>query len=116
MNRIFITLTALLLVSPTTLRALDYPHTTAEPQKSGWPLTEEEKQYVLKPEHERRPGAENKKHLPAMWPVTPSAGYWGGSSWLDMHAKLVKDAEASKGPIDVLLVGDSITMQWGAAW
>jgi hypothetical protein len=33
-----------------------------------------------------------------------------------MHAKLVKDAEASKGPIDVLLVGDSITMQWGAAW
>jgi hypothetical protein len=114
-NRVFITLAALLLVSPAMLHAVDYPCTTAEPQKTGWPLTEEDKQYVLKPEHERRPGAEQKKHLPAMWPVTPSAGYWGGTSWLNMHAKLVKEAEASKGPIDVLLVGDSITMQWGAA-
>jgi len=99
-----------------TAHALDYPYTTAEPQKMGWPLTDEEKKYVLKPEHERRPGSEQQKHLPAMWPVVPSAGNWGGTSWLDMHAKLVKDAEASKGPIDVLLVGDSITMQWGAAW
>jgi len=48
--------------------ALDYPYATAEPQKSGWPLTEEELAYVLKPEHERRPGSELYKHLPAMWP------------------------------------------------
>jgi len=112
-------LVALVLALPavfTTARALDYPYTSAEPQKSGWPLTDEEKAYVMKPEHERRPGGEAHKHLPALWPVVPSAGNWGGTSWLDMHAKLVKDAEASKGPIDVLLVGDSITMQWGAAW
>jgi hypothetical protein len=96
--------------------ALDYPYATGEPQKTGWPLTDEEKAYVLKPEHERRPGSEAHKHLPTMWPVTPSAGNWGGTSWLDMHAKLVKDAQAARGPIDVLLVGDSITMQWGAAW
>jgi lysophospholipase L1-like esterase len=51
-----------------------------------------------------------------MWPVVPSAGFWGGTSWLDTHANLVKVAQASKGLIDVLLVGDSITMQWGAAW
>jgi len=106
----------LLLGLTAVAQALDYPHTTAEPQKTGWPLTEEEKAYVLKPEHDRRPGREANKHLPAMWPVTPSAGNWGGTSWLDTHAGLVKTVEANKGPIDVLLVGDSITMQWGAAW
>jgi lysophospholipase L1-like esterase len=97
-------------------RALDYACRTAEPQKSGWPLTDEERAYVLKAEYERRPGSEQQKHLPAMWPVVPSAGFWGGTSWLDTHAGLVKIAEASKGPVDVLLAGDSITMQWGAAW
>jgi len=98
------------------LLALDYPHITAEPQKTGWPLTEEERKYVLLPEHERRPGREINQHKPELWPVVPSAGFWGGTSWLDTHANLVKVAQASKGPIDVLLVGDSITMQWGAAW
>lgn len=96
--------------------ALDYPYATLEPQKTGWPLTEEEKAYVLKPEHERRPGSAEQKHLPQLWPVVPSAGNWGGTSWLDTHASLVKNTEANKGPIDVLLVGDSITIQWGAAW
>jgi len=96
--------------------ALEYPHVTAEPQKMGWPLTEEERTYVLKPEYARRPGSESGKHLPALWPVVPSAGNFGGSSWLDLHAKLVQEVEANKGPIDVLLVGDSITIQWGAAW
>jgi lysophospholipase L1-like esterase len=96
-----------------TAQALDYPYATAEPQKTGWPLTEEEGAYVLKPEHERRPGSEQTKYLPAMWPVTPSAGYWGGSAWLDAHAKLVENARANKGFIDILLVGDSITQQWG---
>jgi len=98
------------------LVALDYPCTTAEPQKTGWPLTDEERKYVLLPEHERRPGREVNQHKPELWPLVPSAGNWGGTSWLDTHANLVKVAQASKGPIDVLLVGDSITMQWGAAW
>ena len=87
-----------------------------DPQKTGWPLTEAERAYVLKAEHDRRPGREINQHKPAMWPVVPSAGFWGGTSWLDTHAELVKAAHANKGPIDVLLVGDSITMQWGAAW
>jgi platelet-activating factor acetylhydrolase IB subunit beta/gamma len=94
--------------------ALDYPHITAEPQKTGWPLTAEERAYVLKPEFERRPGAEQHKHLPPMWPVVPSAGNWSGTSWLDTHTKLVNYVQANKGPIDVLLVGDSITQQWGS--
>ena len=107
-------MTALLLMYPLTAAALDYPYQTAEPQKTGWPLTDEERAYVLKPEHERRPGRESNKHMPAMWPVVPSAGHFGGTAWLDTHAKLVEYVQANKGPIDILLVGDSITQQWGS--
>ena len=96
--------------------ALDYAYETAEPQKTGWPLTPDEEAYVLKPEHERRPGSERKKHLPNLWPVVPSAGSFGGRSWLDIHARLVALVESHRGPVDVLLVGDSITIQWGDAW
>jgi len=96
--------------------ALDYAYATVEPQKTGWPLSAEEEAYVLKPEYERRPGAEITQHKPELWPVVPSAGFWEGRTWLDTHANLVKVAQANKGPIDVLLVGDSITMQWGGAW
>jgi len=87
-----------------------------DPQQTGWPLTDEEKEFVLQAEHDRRPGREENQHKPAMWPVVPSAGFWSGTAWLDFHAGLVKTAEASKGPIDVLLVGDSITQQWGPTW
>lgn len=109
-----LTLITALLTAPLSAIALDYPYTTAEPQKTGWPLTEEERKYVLTPEHERRPGSEQKKHLPAVWPATPSAGFWTGSAWLDTHAKLVEYVKANHGPIDILLVGDSITQQWGS--
>lgn len=84
-----------------------------DPQTTGWPLTDAERAFVLRPEHERRPGSEAGQHLPAMWPVTPSAGFWGGTQWLETHAKLVDDAVAARGPIDILLVGDSLTQQWG---
>jgi platelet-activating factor acetylhydrolase IB subunit beta/gamma len=117
MNSQMTLLTLLLLMSQALhLNAQEYPYETAEPQKKGWPLTEEEKGYVLQPEHDRRPGREANKHLPAMWPVVPSAGNWGGSSWLETHAKLVDYVQANSGPCDVLLVGDSITIQWGDAW
>lgn len=108
--------TSLLLVASSGA-ALDYPHVTAEPQKIGWPLSAEERAYVTeKAEHERRPGRESNKHLPQLWPVVPSAGYFGGDSWLKIHEGLVKTAQENKGPIDVLLVGDSITIQWGESW
>ena len=93
----------------------DYPYQTAEPQKTGWPLTAEERDYVVnKPEYDRRPGRESNKHLPELWPVIPTAGHWGGTSWLDTHAKLVDFVKANQGPVDILLVGDSITQQWGS--
>jgi beta-glucosidase len=97
--------------------ALEYPHVTAEPQKTGWPLTAEERAYVVdKPEHERRPGRESNKHLPPLWPVVPTAGHFGSDSWLKLHEAHVKTAQANQGPLDVLLVGDSITIQWGDSW
>ncbi len=101
--------------------ALEYPYAPfnegkMDPQLAGWPLTEAEKAYVLKPEHERRPGREENQHKPTIWPVVPSAGFWGGTSWLDTHAKLVEHVKANQGPVDVLLVGDSITIQWGGEW
>jgi len=85
-----------------------------EAQSTGWPLTEAETNYVLRPEHERRPGVAEKKHQPTLWPVTPTAGHWGGSRWLETHAKLVDHVQANRGPIDILLIGDSITQQWGS--
>ena len=108
--------TALLLCLGTRLFALDYPHVTAEPQKSGWPLSDDERAYVIKAEYERRPGSEAQKHLPQLWPVVPSAGFFGGDSWLKIHEGLVKTVQEKKGPLDVLLVGDSITIQWGESW
>ena len=107
---------AALLLS-TTLPALEYARKPADPQPSGWPLTAEERAYVTgKAEFDRRPGRESNQHLPHLWPVVPTAGFFGGDSWLKIHEGLVKTVQANPGPVDVLLVGDSITIQWGASW
>ena len=107
----------LILSLASTAVALDYPHVTTEPQKTGWPLTAEERAYVVdKAEYERRPGSESQKHLPPLWPVVPSAGFFGGDAWLKLHEAHVKTVQENKGPVDVLLVGDSITIQWGESW
>lgn len=97
--------------------ALEYPRKPADPQPTGWPLTAEERAYVTgKAEHDRRPGRESNQHLPQLWPVVPTAGFFGGDSWLKLHEAHVKTVQANAGPVDVLLVGDSITIQWGASW
>lgn len=94
--------------------SLPLPGLQAGPEPAGWPLSEAGIKHVLRPEHERRPGAVEKRHQPALWPVTPTAGYWGGSKWLEAHATLVDLVGDHRGPIDVLLVGDSIIQQWGS--
>lgn len=103
------------LVLAASASGLEYPHPPADPQPTGWPLTAAERAYVIeKPEFERRPGREINKHLPQFWPSVPAAGYWGGTAWLDTHAKLVAHVQKNPGKCDVLLVGDSITQQWGS--
>ncbi|NBV20776.1 MAG: hypothetical protein EBS05_02105 [Proteobacteria bacterium] len=97
--------------------AVEYPYPSAEPQKTGWPLTVEERAYVVeRPEYDRRPGREANKHLPQFWPAVPAAGHFGGDAWLKLHEAHVKTVQAHQGPLDVLLVGDSITIQWADAW
>jgi lysophospholipase L1-like esterase len=108
---------AVLLAPLGSLQAVDYPYNTAEPQKAGWPLTAAERAYVVdKPEHDRRPGRESHKHLPQLWPQVPSAGHFGGDAWLKLHEAHVKTVQAHQGPLAVLLVGDSLTIQWGESW
>lgn len=96
---------------------LEYPYVTAEPQKSGWPLTPDERAYIVdKPEHDRRPGREANQHKPELWPLIPTAGHYGGDAWLKLHEAHVQTVSSNKGPVDVLLVGDSITIQWNDSW
>jgi hypothetical protein len=40
-------LISFILLTQTAL-AFDYPYQTAEPQKTGWPLSDEERTYVLR--------------------------------------------------------------------
>ena len=107
-------LLALLAITP--LLALEYAHKPADPPPTGWPLTAEEAAFIAKPEFERRPGREINQHLPQLWPAVPSAGFFGGDAWLKLHEAHVKTVQANQGPVDVLLVGDSITIQWGTSW
>lgn len=81
-----------------------------DPQIAGWPIGEEQLEYINKPDHTRRPGSESNQHLPKMWPVTPAAGGW--DKWINAHEALVRSAQDHAGPVDILLIGDSITWQW----
>jgi lysophospholipase L1-like esterase len=120
---------SLIALMPQVAQAVEYPYAPynegkMDPQLKGWPLTEAERAYVIKPENiARMPGREPGAHgdLPAMWPVTPSAGYWGGTNatdtqWLDHHTTLVNMVQSNQGPVDIVLVGDSITQGWGGGW
>ena len=112
-----------LLSHQAVLCAVEYPYApyrngAMDPQLSGWPLTPAGEAYVMTPEYDRKPGREVLQHLPAMWPVTPTAGHWGAKEpnnrrYLDLHDRVVKQVQLNGGDIDLLLLGDSITQHWG---
>jgi lysophospholipase L1-like esterase len=96
-----------------------------DPQPTGWPLTPAERAYVLLNASRRRPVTESGAVLPAMEPVTPTAGYWpsypgdtndGDTRWLDAHARLVDLARRQDGPVDLVLLGDGLIQGWGGGW
>ncbi|MBM3891045.1 MAG: hypothetical protein FJ388_18180, partial [Verrucomicrobia bacterium] len=93
-----------------------------DPQIAGWPLTDAERAWVAKPEYNRKPGHEVQKHLPQMWAVTPTAAHWktkdgsAGNLWIEHHATIIGKVQASKGHIDIALIGDSITQGWGGGF
>jgi platelet-activating factor acetylhydrolase IB subunit beta/gamma len=45
-----------------------------------------------------------------------TAAHFGGDAWLKLHEAHVKSVQANQGAVDVLLVGDSISIQWGDSW
>ena len=54
---------------------------------------------------------------PALWPVTPTAGYGGwskttGSTWLGFHAKL-EAAAVARSSAEILILGDAIPAELG---
>ncbi len=61
--------------------ALDYPHITGEPQKTGWPLTAEERAYVVE-----KPG------MPDAWErergLNPSSSADGNATQPDGYTNL----------------------------
>ncbi len=71
-----LTILTVLLLSlhrPCAVSAVDYPYITAEPQKTGWPLTAEERAYVVeKPVFAERPNSTDvlqKAHPPDCHPL-----------------------------------------------
>lgn len=96
-----------------------YAEGRLDPQPFGWPLSAEEQAYVQIPEFERKPGKDEKKHRPDMWPVVPTASRWRKAPeeniWINHHAKSIEQARAAGKDLDVLLVGDSITQGWGGS-
>jgi len=101
-----------MVVACAALMTTAYSAGVVEPQKEGWPLSLEEKAYVMTPVDRRRPTN------PEQWPVTPVAGSFGpqynADMWLSWHSKLVDEVTQNEGPVDILLVGDSITQRWGS--
>jgi platelet-activating factor acetylhydrolase IB subunit beta/gamma len=108
-------------------RSLIYPYgpyneSKLDPQTTGWPLTAAEVAWVKRQEYFRKPGHEAQKHLPEMWFVTPTAGFWQAkdgseaNAWVEHHAANIAKVQAAGGDIDIALLGDSITQGWGGGW
>lgn len=98
---------------PTGVRAIDDSYQTAEPRKTVWPLTAEGRAYVTERlVHDRRPRRESNQQLPKLWPIAPSAGHLGGDASFKLHAAHVKILQSNQGPLDILRVGNSISIQW----
>jgi autotransporter-associated beta strand protein len=93
-----------------------------DPQLTGWPISQAARDYVvLKSEAARRPGREagpNAPQIMEVFPFTPVAGNWGSAdgadpaAWLNTHAAQVAKIAATPNA-EILLIGDSITSQWG---
>ncbi len=117
------------------LSVIEYPYAPynlgkLDPQITGWPISDAELTWVTKTEYTRKPGHEASQHLPAMWPVTPTAAHWKGKDpasaqqnvWINHHATLVAQVQAAKkekdekGDVDIVLLGDSITQGWGGGF
>ena len=87
-----------------------------DPQITGWPLSPEGRAWAIRPRDQRRPGDEVGQPQPELVPVVPSAGRWKDpEKWLNLHGALVEVVRSQTKPVDVVLLGDSITWLWGGS-
>ena len=104
---------------------LQYPYPRynqgyCDPQLTGWPLTTAEFNYVTtNAEYKRWPGNEPGGTGQQNWlnliPVTPSTQSPGGNPpwYVNLCSNQFAAILTNATPLDILLVGDSITDQWG---
>jgi len=101
---------------PITYPYAPYHEGHMDPQITGWPLSAEGRAWAIRPRDQRRPGDEAGKPQPELIPVVPSAGRWKDpEKWLNLHGSLVEVVRAQTKPVDVVLLGDSITWLWGGS-
>ena len=98
-----------------------------DPQLTGWPVTDAEKLYIQQGEHLRYPGKETSKNASGeptgisiftMAAQTPNTQGWGANnSYFDTHQQTIQpildNAPGIRDNLDIIMVGDSITSQWG---
>lgn len=98
-----------------------------DPQRTGWPVTEVEKLYIQQAEYLRYPGKERSRDtngLPngiTIWDMvaqTPNTQGWGANnSYFDTHQVTIRpilnNTDNIRDSLDIIMVGDSITSQWG---
>ena len=121
---------SLLIAANTTLYAqwsfvvgyVQYPYAPynqglMDPQLTGWPISVAESNYITtKAEYERYPGKEPGGGGTTKWsmvPVTPNTQSGSDGWYIRTTGVTIRPILTNQTPLDILLVGDSITSQWG---
>jgi uncharacterized repeat protein (TIGR02543 family) len=91
-----------------------------DPQLTGWPITDAELTYIKKGEHERYPGKETAS-MTVLWDKVAQTPNTQSGSKTDWYVKttqqtiqpILDNAPGIRDNLDIIMVGDSITSQWG---
>ena len=98
-----------------------------DPQLTGWPVSDAEKLYIQQAEYLRYPGKETSKDTngqpngTTIWNMvaqTPNTQGWGANdSYVSTHQTTIQpildNTNGIRSTLDIIMVGDSITSQWG---
>ncbi len=84
-------------------------------------LTSDEAEVTVKtdlPAEKPRPHAPAEPKEPTLIPITATPGFYEQypDAWQGMHQTNLDIVKKHAGPVDILLIGDSITLGWGGAW
>jgi len=90
-----------------------------DPQKTGWPINDAEKTYITTIfEFKRYPGLESanrtvQKEMIAQTPNTQSSTGWYITTTQQTIQPILDNKDGIRDSLDIIMVGDSITSQWG---